>query len=530
MNIRGLPVVVGVTGHRDILPGDEGPLKSAFGALLRKLKIAYPHSELAVLSGLAAGADILAAEEALAQGIPVIGCLPMDVVRYEQDFSPEETTRFRAVLPRCARVHVVADEEDRRRSYVAVGFYIAHYSHIVAAFWDGLEGKGAGGTADVVRMRLEGLVPEFEDPCGVPYLPDIGPVYRIATPHRSQPQLFDAYTIDERFPERFAGDRFATRDFDAALRRLDVYNADLAKESREPAATLQELMDRTDGAANRLQRHTLRYVQFLYVVGFVAAAMQIGTGNWSLKLGVLALAFVVYLLARRNDYENRYQDYRAIAEGLRVQLAWDSIGLNTERVEASYLRMQQSELQWIRIALRTAYLVYCEPNGTANAPSNEFRLWIEGQCDYYQKAARREEKARHAIATTSTTFVVLAILTSLYAFFILRPAGGTLALTLFGMHLQASWQFLVQVPLALAGALSLFLSRYAEKRSFGPNAKRYDRMFLVFDKARSRLSAIDKDGSANAQTLVRELGQEALIEHGEWLLARRDRPLSFVHN
>jgi len=495
------------------------------------LKSAYAHSDLVVLSALAAGADVLAAEEALAQGIPVIASLPMEVERYVEDFSPDEAARFRALLPQCSRVQVVAQEEDRRETYVAVGFYIAHYSHIVVAFWDGLEGRGAGGTADVIRMRLSGSVPETEDPIGVPYLPDVGPVYHIVTPRRGQPHPAQAYSIVKLFPERFTGDKFAGRDFNAALKRLDLYNADLTLQSPAPLASLKDLMDRSDGAANRLQHRTLGYVLFLYLAGFGAAVAYIGTGQWGLKIALLGLAFIAYGLARRNDYQNRYQDYRAIAEGLRVQLAWQSVGLVAERVEASYLRMQQSELQWIRIALRTAYLVFCEPHDAAKIPAcADYRDWIEQQTRYYEDAARREARASRRLARWSIGTVAVAILIALYAGFILRPGAGSLPLLLFGHHLELAWQTLVAEPIALAGALSLFLSRYAEERSFSPNSKRYERMSLVFDKARGRLAAIDADAKLSARDLVRELGEEALVEHGEWLLTRRDRPLSVVHN
>lgn len=527
LGARGLPLIVGVTGHRDIESSDEAPLRAAFGRLLAELQASYPHSPLVVLSAMAAGADVIAVEEALARSVAVIAALPMEIERYVEDFSLEEAARFRTLLARCARVEVVAHEEERRKSYVAVGYYIAHYSHVVVAFWDGLEGQGAGGTADVVRMRLSGTIPELEDPIGVPYLPDVGPVYRIATPHRSHPDIPDAYAIERRYPVRFTGDRFAGRDFNAALKRFDLYNADLERQSSSPLVSLKDVMERTDAAANRLQRHTLGYVNFLYVAGFTAAVAYVGTGNFALKLGLLALAFFAYLLARRNDYENRYQDYRAIAEGLRVQLAWNSIGLTNERVEACYLRMQQSELQWIRIALRTAYLILGAAPATG---ADDYRAWIEGQSGYYERAARREAGASRVSGLVSTIVAVAAILVALYAGFVLRLSGGSLELTVAGKHLVFGWQTLVSESLGFAGALSLFLSRYGEKRSFSTNAKRYERMGLVFDKARDRLKAIDADSKADAKTLVRELGEEALVEHGEWLLIRRDRPLSFVHN
>ncbi|MFY9665349.1 MAG: hypothetical protein WAK19_12950, partial [Candidatus Cybelea sp.] len=64
-------LVVGVTGHRDIAAGDEAALRAAFGQALQRLSANRAHTPLLVLSGLAAGTDSLAAEEALARNIPV---------------------------------------------------------------------------------------------------------------------------------------------------------------------------------------------------------------------------------------------------------------------------------------------------------------------------------------------------------------------------------------------------------------------------------------------------------------------------
>ena len=54
-------------------------------------------------------------------------------------------------------------------------------------------------------------------------------------------------------------------------------------------------------------------------------------------------------------------------------------------------------------------------------------------------------------------------------------------------------------------------------------------MFFVFDAFKVRLERARAGGSEEARALLREVGREALVEHAEWLLARRERPLSFVH-
>jgi len=58
-------LTIGVTGHRDIPPEHIGALRAAFAAILDEVTAKNPSTPVVVLSGLAAGADTLAAEVAL---------------------------------------------------------------------------------------------------------------------------------------------------------------------------------------------------------------------------------------------------------------------------------------------------------------------------------------------------------------------------------------------------------------------------------------------------------------------------------
>src|SRR5665213_710056 len=163
IQLNRIPLLVGVTGHRDIAAEDEGALRGAFGTVLQDITEEFPDTPLMVVSALAAGADILSAEEALARGLPVFACLPMPADLYEADFSPSELARFRTVLAACERRAIVATPAERQHGYVAAGLFLAHYSNILVAFWDGEAGRGRGGTREVVESRLHGA--------------DIAPVY-----------------------------------------------------------------------------------------------------------------------------------------------------------------------------------------------------------------------------------------------------------------------------------------------------------------------------------------------------------------
>jgi hypothetical protein len=92
-----VPIVLGVVGHCDIHPGDEKWLRPALERVFHKFKHAYPTTPLVVLSALAEGADLLAAEVALECGAVVRAPLPFAPEIYRQSTSfhfPEAQRRF----------------------------------------------------------------------------------------------------------------------------------------------------------------------------------------------------------------------------------------------------------------------------------------------------------------------------------------------------------------------------------------------------------------------------------------------------
>ncbi len=100
-----LPLVLGITGHRDLRKEDDGHLRKSVRAVFDELAGEYPHTPMQLISGLAEGADRLVAEVALERGIALIACLPMEKTAYLADFADEESRReFDALLAKAARV------------------------------------------------------------------------------------------------------------------------------------------------------------------------------------------------------------------------------------------------------------------------------------------------------------------------------------------------------------------------------------------------------------------------------------------
>lgn len=191
-----VPFIIGITGHRDPLHLQTENSTALEIKQAIKNCIVYWRKKLGdktpiwLMSGMAEGCDLLALEaldELRESGITgddnfaVFPCLPMPSAEYEKDFaeSPEEYQFGLAGFNRYLNEHrknmiVVSekfqvtqsnpllvegdDQQQRNYQYLNVGLFIAKYSHVLIALWDGNESKGVGGTADIVRYKCgEGL-------------------------------------------------------------------------------------------------------------------------------------------------------------------------------------------------------------------------------------------------------------------------------------------------------------------------------------------------------------------------------------
>ena len=89
-----VPIVVGVTGHRDILPAEQDQIKDRIRDFFDQLRASFPDLPLMVMTPLAEGADRIAAEVAHELEIPTVVLLPMPEHLYQSDFEGESLDEF----------------------------------------------------------------------------------------------------------------------------------------------------------------------------------------------------------------------------------------------------------------------------------------------------------------------------------------------------------------------------------------------------------------------------------------------------
>lgn len=143
---------VGVVGHRSL--GDAET--SAFVAqqcldILKQLQ--DQHTDVTALSAIAAGADTLFAEAALALDIPLDIVHPFE--GYASDFAPTHARKRYERLRAAARTESRLSYPGRsKEAYQAAMNWIVERSDVLIAAWNGLPSEGVGGTGDAVEQAI----------------------------------------------------------------------------------------------------------------------------------------------------------------------------------------------------------------------------------------------------------------------------------------------------------------------------------------------------------------------------------------
>jgi hypothetical protein len=428
-----VPLVLGVTGHRDLSALDRPAIESAVRALFQQLTQERPHTPLLLITPLAEGADRLVARVALEFGAELVVALPFPLHIYERDFADDASrAELRELLdhPRTVRrvtiPAIVANpslpvtDPDTRRNlqYALVGAYVARHSAILIAIWDGVASTAVGGTADIVRFRSTGtfhlsadcrwLLSTVPDPFGIPHdridPPAVGPIYHIptTTPADAHFLVPDGSTLRQLDVRRAFIDRFNRRASVVARRHP---SADALGAATHPdLAPLRNAFALADTLALRTQRQLYGVLFWLFAGVFVAvgffevyAHLADATNDAGYRLlvpylGFLAAADLLYLAARSRRTQDDFQDDRTAAEGLRVLYYWRLAGVTLSAADY-YLRKQRDELAWIFEAIR-AWGVRTEPvaDPTAADRSTIESQWIGGQLRYFTTAAARDAR------------------------------------------------------------------------------------------------------------------------------------------
>jgi hypothetical protein len=249
-----------------------------------------------------------------------------------------------------------------------------------------------------------------------------------------------------------------------------------------------------------------------------------------LLLGGYVLAFPliygIFRLARARQDQERFLDYRALAEALRVAVFWRLNGIGS--VADAYPIKMPRELAWVKTCLLNEELLDFAGERPAAAPDPRSygwarTLWIDGQLAYFRRmgaqhledAERREKISLFILA--STLIVAIALLVGRW--FDARPLAP------FILHHQWGQELLLFCIAMLPGLAAVFAG-YAEALAFRAQSRQFDRMRELLERAHYLLPpAPDPAESEHVRGIFREIGNESMRENAEWVAIYRQRPL-----
>lgn len=562
-----VPLVVAVTGHRDLVPGEVPRIRELVREFLLGLRSGYPDRDIAVMSSLAEGADRLVAEEAVALGVPLTVALPMPAELYLRDFVTEAS---RAEFERLCEVAVDVFElpitpgntessiaepgGNRSRQYAQVGVFLCAHCHVLLALWDGKPSDQLGGTAQVVRFHHDDIMPGYTPRAASSRLiladDESDLVYHIVC-SRDRPDGTPAeglvplevswFTTDDRQPRvreiparhRQVFERSNEFSRDAAAHAATIRSGSYPLLTAEQAAAMppglqdiDQVFRAADWLAIHFQKRVLLTLRATHVCVLLMGVAYVSYTDFSSEryflfvlLGLMLVATGINHLARRGAWHRKYLDYRTLAEGLRVQFYWAAAGVTSGTVSKfahdNFLQMQDPDLGWIRNVMRVAG-TECDIASSQDPQGVRFtvREWIgddsSGQLGYYRRKGA-ERLRRHTVTRR------------LGAFGLWASAATLLVLLLIGAGVPEE----VRQPLVyLMGLLLLAIGvrqSYAKGTAESELIKQYEFMHRIFFNARRRIDSAEDDGER--RRILKLLGDAALEEHAEWILMHRERSI-----
>ncbi len=563
-----LYLTIGVTGHRDIPPEDVAVLKPVIKSRLLELQFTFRDTPLLVLSGLAEGADRLVVEVAHEMGIAFAAILPLPTEDYATDFEDSSSKReFYNWLDKATWIETLSQQTPegtisypRNSCYEQLGFYLAQNSHVLFALWNGDKQEKTGGTSQVVRYFLQGVSDKSADRTSALNLPSYRPVVHILTRRTSQPQAIGIEQVgavetlwphvsfnDEAWLEkRWKLSLLSLGNFNENMLAFSHANPDSVLTSRQYLLGDDTVYDSLDSKAQRIAdlfavsdamssyAQTQRHKNFIALVVFALSAVisQQSYGfflQWYLLVGSLCLGGISYWLYRtsqRQRLEEKYLDYRALAEGLRVQFFWHAAGVNLPAADY-FLRDQRDELEWIRHAMTASQL--SSPIET----HKKSHLWIierwvrdqriyfigdqtKGRLGKARIDARAEKKLTRRMKQCFFNGLGLMLLSAITYEWIYAD-------------LTIEWKsLLLNGLLATSGAILCMVPSikiYLDTMAFDEHAKRYLRMGQYYGLCEKQLENLNEAHAAEIDQLFIDIGKQALIETGDWLLLHRQRPV-----
>ena len=571
------PLIVGVSGHRDLDPAELPRLKDAVAAFLTQIKSYLPDTEVHMVVGMAPGADLLVVETALDLNVQVEAVLPMSLDQYAADFQPNTLQHLKELL-RHPRVHcreLRADAQESRDAaplssvdarnamYAKLTDTLIRRSSLLLALWDGRPSNLSGGTADTVLRYLGvhtggsqdadalGFVSEVEELDPRTRLVYWAPTARInvAPLPLQRPACFlsgagdNALHAHPSMPRCLKIQLEQLNDYNLEFRtlsasgRLGTPDSLLAPLPRLGAGSRSELLEdidaqytKADALAVYYQRRSDRLFDLFAIVAFAMGIAYLMydklTSSRALLIVYLAMLFTglgAYYVLEGRRWFSKHLTYRALAETLRarfyLRLAGADHRVNSTEVLALSGIDRFEGFSWIAFVLNS--IEPADISVLTDRPPESARqrcvveAWIQSQHRYFTvKVAVLEKRSRRIQRLKQALLVsILVVISSLF----ISGDSFDRMQTPLGISVKNMLTFTLGLLAVLLGAWELHQNKMATRELLW----QYRNQRGHFARAKALLSRVTS--VRRRHEVLAELGKDSLMESYLWTIHRYHR-------
>lgn len=566
---------MGISGHRDLHPAALQQLQARVAEILRQLAALLPDSELRVMAGMAAGADLLVMQTAVELGIGVDALLPMPLEQFELDFDPESFALLQRLMahPLVAWRELPLSAADRelgipvgsaRRDalYTKVSRSLIRGCSLLIALWDGEPSLLPAGTADTVlrylgvrtdrnmdeeRLQFSEAAPDQEtparqvywipaarasaaraehpgSPCFLAGLGDNALLRVPAMPRRLSVHL-RSLNIYNREYQRFNSGWVGPPQLDSLMRGLP---AELAVDpsDRPVLERIDTQYGKADALAMHFQRRSDRLFAFLNLVAFAMGLAYLVYEKFIntrlllfTYLLILTSSALVYYVLHEHHWFAKHLMCRALAETLRVKfylrLARGDQMVDAEEVLSLSGINSFHGFGWIGHVLIgvEAPAIYAQPERGADLQIVD-DAWIENQHRYFVRKVAQLH--RSAVRTKWLKRVLFGIIIAVML--VLLLLGGEMGERLFaGRSFENALTFVVGLIAVTLASWELHQNKMASRELLW----QYRNQLKHYSRARAQLARTV--ALARRLEILAELGRDSLMESYLWTIHRFHR-------
>lgn len=577
-----IPICIGVTGHRDISPALIPSLEARLEEFFLDLARRFPETPVWLLTGLAEGADRIAAQTFLefkksknfrsktsSDTWELHTILPMQKVEYQKDF-PNSILEFENLINQSSSIELVkppegsnrkSDELYRAECYENLAELLIRRSTIVLAIWDGVHLPLRGGTSHLVRSRLRDIRYQHD----LIDIPDqyLGPVLHLTCSRSSTSpsdqgiksqwlkpvslraqteEIFDILDSINQFNKR--SDIECTRASpELVIKTLvgpeidisEIFNGNHREQLR--LISVFNTADQLSFAREQKRRHTTK----LIYAGAAAAALFLWTTLDGVLQNHMVFGYVFSLAAAAFWYRQIIKpdlsilslDYRFLAEALRVQFYFNICHLeeNKENMAKGEKKVANNSIPADALGkilsqhareifwIREALRPFSSRSLMPLSSKDRGRDGILSFWVNDQISYFMRIEARYVRQVSKLTKISVV-----FGFLGIVAAIAAFSHDMLAFRL-APFRHSVSITAAVLPAWAILLHSYIHVLALDEQAKNALRMQWVFHSARENINSPFLSAQQKRDHVV-ALGQEALVECANWLILRKSRPPS----